>query len=234
MYFRQRLNKQKRKLAEQRIIQLEQEKQLEITQAILDGETTERSRLARDLHDGLGGMLSVLKLGLYDIKLGMSSEKENGQPLEKSILLLDESIRELRRVAHNMMPESLVRDGLKISLTDFCNSIPHAEFHYFGQEKRLEQNLEILIYRIVYELINNSLKYAEATSIHAQIVQEADRISLTIHDNGKGFEPSAVRHGIGLANIRDRVVSYNGQMTLWSEIGKGTEVNVEFNLSKTT
>ena len=81
------------------------------------------------------------------------------------------------------------------------------------------------------ELVNNALKHAEATAIHIQIIQEKDRISLTVHDNGKGFDVSASIHGMGLANIESRVASYSGQMNLWSEIGKGTEVNVEFKLS---
>ena len=109
LLFRQRLMNQKKKLAEQQVKQLEQEQQLIATKAVLDGETTERSRLARDLHDGLGGMLSAVKFNLHDMKQGRTLESDDVARFDKAMDMLDASINELRRVAHNMMPESLSR-----------------------------------------------------------------------------------------------------------------------------
>lgn len=231
LVFRHRLAVSKRQLAEQQMKQLEKEKQLATMQAVLDGETAERSRLARDLHDGLGSMLSVVKLNLPEMKSGAALEAEDLQRFNDALGLLDESIRELRRVAHHMMPESLLRYGLKISLSDFCRAIPSVEFHYFGDEQRLDSKLEILIYRSAHELVNNALKHGAAMQINVQLVQEDDRLSLTVQDNGRGFDPRAATRGMGLANIRSRVETYGGVIHVYSTPGNGTEVNLEFDLS---
>lgn len=231
LFFRQKNIRTKKELAEQKIIKLEKEKQLVATNAILEGETTERSRLARDLHDGLGGMLSAVKLNLFDIKKGnINLVTEDLTRLNKVMMMLDNSMNELRRVAHNMMPESLLRYGLKFSLADFCNDIDNAHFYYFGNETRLESKLEIMIYRSVYELVNNAFKHSEAENINVQIVQETDRISITVQDDGKGFDPNAITKGSGLNNIKNRVISVNGIMNVFSDPQKGTEINIELNI----
>ncbi len=220
----------RQRLTRQKVARLEKEKQLVATQAVLDGETTERARLARDLHDGLGGMLSVVKLNLNDMKNGVSIESEDLVRFNRVVGLLDESIQELRRVAHNMMPDSLARYGLRVSLGDFCNSIPGAVFSHYGVDERLDSKLEVMIYRTVHELVNNALKHAVATEIIVQMIQDYDRVSITVQDDGRGFDPAAATSGTGLNNIRNRVGSYNGRMDVYSEPGKGTEINVEFKL----
>lgn len=224
---RHRLSRSRQKLAEQKVIQLQKEKQLATVQAVLDGETAERSRLAKDLHDGLGSMLSVVKYNLPEMKTGVILEKESVDRFRKAVDMLDSSIQELRRVAHHMMPESLIRFGLKASLADFCDAIPNTHFHYYGNEERLSSNMEILIYRSVHELVNNALKHSEADKIDVQIIQEWDRLSLVVQDNGKGFDSSAKYAGMGLENIKKRVESYGGKMFISSAIGKGTEIHIE-------
>ncbi|GAB1452776.1 sensor histidine kinase [Draconibacterium sp.] len=221
---------QKAAISKQHSVQLEQERKLQATQAVLDGETAERSRMARDLHDGLGSMLSVVKLNLQGVKSYAVLEEEDILHFNRAIEMLNDSIGELSRVARNMMPESLMRYGLKASLTDFCNTIPTVKLHFFGNDKRIDSKLEILIYRSVHELVNNALKHAEASQINVQLVQESDRISLTVHDNGKGFDLSAQRKGMGITNIKNRVATYNGEMNIYSAPGKGTEANIEFPL----
>ncbi|MDD4776719.1 MAG: sensor histidine kinase [Fermentimonas sp.] len=227
---RHRLTLSKHKLAEQQLMQLEKEKQLATVQAVLDGETAERSRLAKDLHDGLGSMLSVVKYNLPEMKTGVILEKESVERFRKAVDMLDDSIQELRRVAHHMMPESLIRFGLKASLADFCDAIPNAQFHYYGNEVRLDSKLEILLYRSVHELVNNAIKHANAEKIDVQIIQESDRISLVVQDDGFGFDTEAKRDGMGLDNIRKRVESYDGVMFISSNIGKGTEIHIELDL----
>lgn len=227
LYFRQRAKKQ---LAQQQIIQLQKEQQLIATQALLEGETTERTRLARDLHDGLGSMLSVVKFSLPQMKSGVTIEQEDVSRFQKALGLLDQSIQELRRVAHHMMPETLVRFGLKTALTDFAEAIPHLNFHYFGNEERIAQKLEIMIYRSIHELVNNALKHAEATQINVQLVQETDRISFTVQDNGKGFDPENIQDGMGLKNIRQRVETFRGKMNIYST-AQGTEIHIELELT---
>lgn len=230
LYLRHKNTMAKKQLAEQKVVQLEQEKRLVATQAVLEGETAERARLARDLHDGLGGMLSAVKLNLFDITKDVILEAGDVSRFNKVIEMLDTSMKELRRVAHNMMPESLSRYGLKVALSDFCGSIYKVKFYYFGNESRLDKKLEIMIYRTVHELVNNALKHAEATEINVQLIQEPDRVSVTVQDNGKGFNPAVRNKGMGLSGIENRVTSFHGIMNISSHKNKGTEINVEFTI----
>jgi signal transduction histidine kinase len=210
------LAEQQTALAEQQIKHLEQEQQMIATQSVIDGEIAERTRLARDLHDGLGGMLSILKLHLDDV----ADARE----------MLDQSINELHRVAHHLMPQSLLRDGLKTALDDFCKAIPNAQFHYFGDNHRLDDKFELLIYRCAYELLNNAFKYANASNINIQLVKNTDYVSLTVEDNGCGFDPEKITSGMGLESLRARVAVYNGKIDIFSAPGKGTEVFVELKI----
>lgn len=234
LFYRNRLHLQKRKLAEQereiarqQIKQLEQEKQLIATQSVLEGETTERSRLARDLHDGLGGLLSVVKLNLEKVRNVSSEDNQQIEPYNKAMDVLNESIVELRRIAHHMMPESLMQHGLKVSLEDFCRAVPNAHFQFAGVDSRLESHLEVMLYRCAYELINNAVKYANATNINVQLLVDANVIALTVDDNGIGFDPGSQTSGTGLENIRTRVLAYNGRLTIRSAPDEGTEIIIE-------
>jgi len=222
-------------LNEQKIREFEKERQLIAAHAVLHGEETERSRLARDLHDGLGGLLSGLKLSLTSMKGNMVLPEQNLTLFDHALRILDTSMKELRRVAHNMMPEALAKFGLKDALRDFCfelgnNKEIDIKFQFYGDERRLDQNYEISLYRIAQELINNSLKHANPTEILLQVIQEEHRIHLTVQDNGIGFDPEALNasDGTGLANIKSRAESLKGKVDMISIPGEGTEVNVEF------
>jgi signal transduction histidine kinase len=151
--------------------------------------------------------------------------------------LLDTSIRELRRVAHNMMPEALVKFGLRDALSDFCNSIDNSKkvilkFQSFGTEKRIDSNIEINVYRIAQELINNAIKHSAATEMLVQLVQEENRVHLTVQDNGKGFNTEILKtsKGSGFSNIQSRLESLNGVLNVYSKTDEGTEISVEFTL----
>lgn len=245
LLYRQRSLRNERRLAQERVALLEREKRLVATQAVMEGETAERSRLARDLHDGLGGMLSVIKLNLHQVKKSDLMVDDDVNRLDNVLGLLDQSMQELRRVAHNMMPEALVKYGLKAALADFCRNIDSAHFHFFGEEKRLDPNLELTVYRTAFELVNNALKHAEADAINIQVVQQSDRLALTVHDNGKGFDTESLVEtdsagskvtdsatnkfsGHGLSNIANRAAAYGGTMDILSVPGQGTEITVEF------
>ena len=230
-FIRYRLAVSRRKLAEEETLRLEQEQQLVAVQATLDGEAAERTRLAKDLHDGLGSMLSAVKLNLPQIKGDAALEMVDVTRFHTALSMLDDSIQELRRVAHHMMPESLLRYGLKVSLTDFCAAIPAANFHYFGDEARLPDKLEIMVYRCIHELVNNALKHSEASHINVQLVQEPDRLSFTVQDDGKGFDQDTVSEGMGLRNIRQRVDVFHGKMEIFSS-AQGTEIHIELEPKK--
>lgn len=229
LFFRQRIISHEKELAEQKVLQLEREKQLVATQAVLSGETSERARIARDLHDGLGGMLSVVKLKLIDMKGNLVLSAADVPQFQNALGLLDNSISELRRVARNLMPESLMRYGLRAALTDFCGDIDIVQLYFFGEDRRLDEKYEIAIFRIVQELVNNAIKHSEAAQINVQLIFEEQRVNLVVQDNGKGFdiEKTDTTRTTGLNSIRSRVESLNGKLELMTAPGEGTEVNVD-------
>jgi signal transduction histidine kinase len=232
-----RTYKQKQKLQQQRINELETEKQLAATEAVLKGEEQERTRLAKDLHDGLGGMLSGVKYSLNMMKGNLIMTPENAQAFERSMDMLDSSIREIRRVAHNMMPEALVKFGLDTALRDFCNDIDKSgalkvNYQSLGMENAtIDQTVSITIYRIVQELINNTMKHAGAGNAIVQVSKTGDILSVTVEDDGKGFDTAILKRseGIGWNNIQNRIEFLKGKMDVNSGPGKGTSVHIELN-----
>lgn len=228
--------RQKQKLQQQRINELETEKQLTATEAVLKGEERERTRLAKDLHDGLGGMLSGIKYSFQTMKENLVMTPENQQAFERSMDMLDSSISEMRRVAHNMMPEALVKFGLNAALKDFCNDINQSgalrvTYQSIGLENEaIEQTTAIAIYRIVQELINNTMKHASAKTAIVQVSKTGGNISIAVEDDGKGFDPAILKggRGIGWSNIQSRIEYLKGKLDVQSEPGKGTSVLIEF------
>ena len=235
-YFRSKktIAEQTVSIREQHIRELEKERQLIATKSVLQGEEAERGRMARDLHDGLGGMLSSVKINLSTMKGNSIITDENAEAFNHAISLLDHSITELRRVAHNMMPETLVHYGLKAAFEDFVSrirteNVPGIDFQFFGVEGRYSSELEITVYRIGQELVNNSLKHSEAGTINLQLISETNRVCLQVIDNGKGFDSTkASGGGKGLESIRDRIAAMDGKFEIWSNPGEGTEATVEF------
>jgi signal transduction histidine kinase len=227
LFYRHRLYLQKRKLAEQQLQQLEQEKQLRATQAELDGETSERARLARDLHDELGGLLSVVRLNMSEIKSQSSLEQQDAIRFSNASDILDKAIVEMRRIAHHMMPESLLQHGLQTSLEDFCQAIEGVNFQFYGDARSLDDRLAVVLYRCTYELVANASKHANATLINVQFLIDENLISLTVQDNGTGFDPETVKAGAGLNNIKKRISVYKGKINIDSSPEKGTEITIE-------
>ncbi|MGB3005222.1 MAG: ATP-binding protein [Chitinophagaceae bacterium] len=228
---------QKRKLQEQKIAELEKEKLLSATQSLLKGQEDERSRMAKDLHDGLGGLLSGVKLQLGAMKGNLILSEEHGRTFNNALFKLDESISEMRRVAHNMMPEALMKLGLQQALQDYCDGLSESQSfkingEFYGLENRMEPSTEIVVYRIVQELLNNAVKHSDATTILAQVIRHGNNLSITVEDNGKGFDTSVTdfTKGAGLANVKSRVEYLKGQMDLRSNTGKGTSVHIECNI----
>ena len=183
--------------------------------ARFDGEVDERRRIARDLHDGLGGMLTMLRLKIE----GDASKSE-------LLKQLGDTATELRRVAHHLMPEQLLKNGLTVSLQDLAISVPGAHFSHFGSNDRLSQDLEVVLYRCAYELVNNAIKHAHADRIDIQLMQEDGQVALTVSDNGRGLESESPQGGIGLQNIRERISHYQGTMHIVSGKEQGTETNI--------
>lgn len=232
LLYRNHQNRQK--IQKQKIAELETEKQLLATQSLLKGQEDERSRLAKDLHDGLGGMLSGVKLQLGAMKGNLIMTEENGVLFNNALDKLDQSISEMRRVAHNMMPEALLRLGLKQALQDYCDGINVASglsvnTEFYGLEERMNAATEVTVYRIVQELVNNAIKHAEASKILVQVMRQNSSLNITVEDNGKGFDAERWQEKAtaGLQNILSRVNYLGGRMDINSQPDKGTSVYVE-------
>lgn len=189
----------------------QKEKQLVATKAVQEGEMKERERIAAELHDRLLGSLSALK---SDLSSDDASRK------------LNESIKEIRRISRNLMPLPL-RFGIKTALKDLTAEFSNVQFYFFGREKRIEKHLEFTLYCCASELITNSIHHSCATNINVQLVQGDSLISLTVQDNGTGFDEKTVTKGVGLRSIQDRVASCNGKIDIVSSPEKGTETTIE-------
>ncbi len=193
-----------------------------LIEAKLEGELTERVRIARDLHDRLGGQLTAIKL-----KVSEESESSEYSDHSGTITLLDEAISEMRHVAHHLLPDSLSRYGLRTALSDFCQSFRNVSFSFTGEEHRIAH--EESIYCIVHELVNNAVKSADAEHIHVQLMAADTLTVINVKDDGKGFSPgNDSTEGSGLKNIQARVKALGGRLDIISEVGKGTEINIEF------
>ena len=228
----------KQTIQQQRINDLETEKKLTATEAVLKGEEQERTRLAKDLHDGLGGMLSGIKFSMNTMKGNLIMTPDNAQAFERSMDMLDSSIKEMRRVAHNLMPEALVKFGLDAALKDFCNDINlsgalKVNYQSIGlNEAVIDQTTAITIYRVIQELINNAIKHAGATEAIVQVSNTNGRLSVTVEDDGRGFDPAILKNakGIGWSNIESRIDFLKGKLDINSNEGKGTSVLIELDI----
>jgi len=235
---KQLILKQEKELSEKRISELENEKLLEVAEAVLKGQDQERTRLAHDLHDGLGGMLSGIKLSFLNLMETKARNTDDKQLLHRSVDMLDGSIRELRRVAHNMMPEILLKFGLDTALRDYCEKISESgtlsiSYQSFNLENiQVGQTIQITIYRIVQELINNVVKHAGASNVFVQLARIDTRLTISVEDDGCGFDVSILDQspGIGWANTRNRVDYLLGKIDIQSSKNKGTAVNIELDL----
>ena len=228
----------KQKLQQRKINEFETEKKLSATEAVLKGEEQERTRLAKDLHDGLGGMLSGLKYSFNSIKNNVMFSQAHTKTFERSMDMLDNSINEMRRVAHNMMPEALVKFGLDIALKDFSNDMNqtgaiNVNYLSLGMEKvSIKQTTAITIYRIVQELINNIIKHSDAKNAIIQLSKNGEKLSVTVEDDGNGFDITLLNtaKGIGWTNIQSRVDFLNGTLNIQSTQSKGTSVFIELDV----
>ncbi len=224
---------QRERLHEEELLNLKQQEQLRQFDSILQGQEEERNRISRDLHDGLGGLLAGVKL-----RLSAAATKEREQTavpnndMEAVIVELDRSVDELRRVARNLMPESLLYMGLKPALADLCEYMhtpaTSVKFHGFDLSTTYPQPVLIGVYRIVQELLNNAIKHAGAHQIIVQCSESDQALSLTVEDDGCGFNPQEVgKKGLGLKNVENRVALLHGTVEIESHPGRGTTINIE-------
>lgn len=191
-------------------------------EATIETQEEERSRLARDLHDGIGQLLSATRLNFGTIE----GEVEN-QNFHKALNMLDEACREVREVAHAIMPRSLESEGLPAAIQEILekslgNTPISFHFEIVGLLERLNKKLEINIYRIVQELIQNILKHSSATEVNLQLIRRPDKLLLIIEDNGTGLDQAPKPDGIGMINIQTRTNAINGYFNIENGPDTGT------------
>jgi two-component system, NarL family, sensor kinase len=178
----------------------------------------------------MGGLLSGIKLTLNSV--ADKVPEKNTLLFNKANNQLDNAIREMRRVAHNMMPEALLKFGLGEAIQDYCDGINESnvvkmKYTQIGSLQGLTQSAEIVLYRIVQELTNNALKHAAAKNIFIQITKHPRGITVTVEDDGKGFDIAAVSTGDGLKNVQSRIDYLKGSCDIKSDKGNGTSINIE-------
>jgi two-component system, NarL family, sensor kinase len=235
---KKRLLQHENEIQQSRIDQLEKEKQLLATTAIIHGQEQERGRLAKDLHDGLGGLLSGIKFSIGTMKENLVMTPDLQEAFARSMDMLDTSIKELRRVAHNLMPEALIRFGLDTALKDYCHAISQSGalpivYQSFGLNLlTLSETISVTLYRIVQELINNAVKHASASQALVQLVQQGNTLTITVEDDGKGMDSNSASYlsGMGWNNIRSRVDYLKGLIDIHSDSNKGTTITISIKL----
>lgn len=201
--------------------------------ALVQTQDNERKRIASDLHDSLGSMLSTVKLRLN----GLQDDFETAVP-EKSprfndtVMMLDEAIHELRQISHNMLPVSLGRFGLKVALENFVGQVNtsrqlETKLQILGLERRLPEDMEVAVYRICQELVQNVIKHAGATTLSIQIIDHQDSLNIIVEDNGVGMLKTKIVSGFGFGTIQSKVDLFKGSFEIDSQPGKGAMVLVD-------
>lgn len=219
---------QRQKRKNQEILTLKKEQQIKSLEALIRGEEKERSRIAKDLHDGVNGDLSAIKHRLSKY------QNQTGIDLSEAIGMVDESCDEVRAISHNLLPPALEKYSLRESLSDYCMNLnevrkEQVSFQYVGENFRFSKSAEVTLFRIVQELVTNSLKHAQANDVLVQLTSFEDTIQLTVEDDGKGFKKDRIETlGLGLANVKSRVEYLSGELDMQSD-NDGTHFNITFN-----
>ncbi|NBP70888.1 MAG: sensor histidine kinase [Cytophagia bacterium] len=223
---------QKRILSEQLKRQmLEAEYQQKMLQAALESQEKERSRLASDLHDSVGAMLSTIRLSLHPVvKAG------NGQPLDQTKQLLDETIETVRRISRDLLPTGLEKFGLTHAVREMCERVSSSGIievmvSETGDRIEMDKKREVLVYRIVQEIVNNAIRHSKASLLKVTLVW-GQTLELVIQDNGEGFDYEGFKNhqgksGLGLYNIETRASLLGAKLNFDSVFPKGSQFTLK-------
>ena len=230
--FRNQMMLKENEIKEQKINELEQKNKLLSLNAVIEGQEAERLRIAQDLHDGLGGLLTTVKAHFQSIEREIH-QLENLNIYTKTNKLIDEACIEVRRIAHDMVPYSIKISGLKGALEDLRDSIQArglpCELEIFNPDLLvLNEQHSNMLYRIIQEVTTNAVKHAEASKLFIQLICHMDGLNVLVEDNGKGFDTNKwlTGSGLGLKSIDSRVNYLGGNINYDSSPGHGTTVNI--------
>jgi signal transduction histidine kinase len=203
---------------------------------IIQTEEKERKRFAKDLHDGLGPLLSSVKMSVSSLAQ-MKQDEASREIIENTELVINEAIKSIKEISDNLSPHVLSNFGLVRALSNFINKINIAKTLRINlitnlKDERFDANVEVVLYRVICELINNTIKHAQAKKINISLSQEGEYIQILYKDDGKGFDVSKiVEHqgssGMGFSNIYSRINSLKGEINIESENKKGTQVTIK-------
>jgi PAS domain S-box-containing protein len=218
-------------------------KQIErrILTSIIEAEEKERKRVAKDLHDGLGPLLSSIKLYVNELQSTDTDDNEKKEMLKYTNELIDDAVSSTRTIANNLMPSVIKDYGLVKALHSFCNKLNVAKsvnisFNTKDESRRYDKTIEITLYRVLMELINNSIKHASAKNIGITFSEENNLLNILFNDDGIGFDVDQTLRdpniGMGLNNIINRVKSLQGTCEFDSKVGKGIVVKIEIDLKQ--
>jgi two-component system, NarL family, sensor kinase len=224
------------KLKQEAVLSAELLKQQDLrSKAIIEAEENERMRIAQDLHDGIGQILSAAKLNLSSLENKLNLAETGSQSAFKNVMdLVDDSVKEVRSVSHSMMPNALLKSGLVAAIREFINKLSgidqlKIDLEITGLNQRLESTTETILFRVLQEIMSNILKHSQATHITIQLVKHDKELTMLIEDNGIGFDikKTSESAGIGLKNITSRIKFLQGRVDFDSSAGKGTTVIIE-------
>ncbi len=222
---------QKEEINHQKIRELEDNLKISSMRSVIEGQEIERERVAKDLHDSLGGMLSTIKLQ-FDGVMSHHKVLHEDEGYVKAFNLLDSAVSEVRNISRDLQPSSLQNLGLIPALNDLINrfddeKFPVIDFQYYDVPQKIDKMIAITIYRIVQELITNTIKHAQASEILIQLNFDDNDVVLQYEDDGIGIDPRKVgHHGMGMENIKSRVNYLHGQITVDSNHGEGFSVMI--------
>ena len=220
---------QRKKMNDQKVKTREQNLKNEIKEALVEGEIQERERIAKDLHDGIGGRITGIKISLEHL-----AQKTNNKELGGAVHQLEACLSDIRHTARNLTPETLKKFGLEEALKDFCQSLNSEKLKVSCYVNQLNANTapktQIQIFRIVQEAVSNAVKHSNASAVLVQCTAENGLLLVEVEDDGKGFLVNAVNRNLGLNNIEKRTKLLNGKLEIDSEPGAGTTIRIEANI----
>ena len=242
LFLRQRMarkeliSRQEKMLHDQRVVELEREKRLLAMTGMIEGQEAERSRVAQDLHDGLGALLASVKAH-FDLIQSKVQSNGHSEVFRKTTALVDHACEEVSRISRNMMPKALAENGLVPALQDLGLLAGEGyglrvDIETRGMEERLDETTEVMIFRIFQELVSNVGKHAKANTMLLQCVRSEDELFLLVEDDGIGFEYiTAIENGgLGLGSVQSRVGFLNGEVEFDARQNKGTSVSINIPL----
>ncbi len=229
--YHETINQQKEEISKKKIEALQQEAKLIALHSVIEGQEKERLRIAKDLHDSLGGLLSSVKTHFSTMTNQCSDVKEM-ELTKKTNLLIDNACVEVRRISHNMMPHALRMSGLKGAIEDLGEQLSVDGYDVSVEISYLPENIDetkkITIYRLFQELISNIKKHSNAKKVLLQIVKHENQLMILVEDDGKGFDYKKMKNsdGIGVKSINSRVEFLNGTIHWDTVINGGTSVTI--------